>query len=50
MKKTESVYSLGDSYHIVFPPKIPSEEKILLTIVAVLIDYQYYEKNNEVIK
>ena len=50
VKKTESVYSLGDSYHIVFPPKIPAEEKILLTIVAVLIDYQYYEKNNEVIK
>ena len=50
MKKTESVYSLGDSYRIAFPANIPPEEKLLLTIVAVLIDYQYYEKNNEVIK
>ena len=50
VKKTESVYSLGDNYHVVFPAKTPPEEKFLLSIVAVLIDYQYYEKNNEVIK
>ena len=50
VKKTESVYSLGDNYHVVFPDKTPPEEKFLLSIVAVLIDYQYYEKNNEVIK
>lgn len=50
VKKTESVFSLADSYFVVFPPKIPPEEKILLSFVAVLIDYQYYEKNNDVIK
>lgn len=48
MKKTESVYSLADSYFVVFPPYIQSEHKFLLSIVAVLIDYQYYEKNNDV--
>ena len=50
VKKTESVYSLADDYYLKFPPEISPEEKILLSIVAVLIDYQYYEKNNEVIK
>ena len=45
-KKTESVFSIADSYSVTFPAKIPAEEKILLSIVAVLIDYQYYEKNN----
>ena len=50
VKKTESVYSLADSYLVVFPSKIPPEEKFLLSIVAVLIDYQYYEKNNNVVK
>ena len=50
VKKTESVYSLADSYLVVFPSKIPPEEKFLLSIAAVLIDYQYYEKNNNVVK
>ena len=45
-KKTESIFSIADSYSVIFPAKIPAEEKILLSIVAVLIDYQYYEKNN----
>lgn len=50
VKKTESIYSLGDSYFINFPAKLSCEEKFLLSMVAILIDYQYYEKNNEVIK
>lgn len=45
-KKTESVFSIADSYSVIYPPTIPPEEKILLSIVAILIDYQYYEKNN----
>ena len=45
-KKTESVFSIADNYSVVFPAKIPPEEKILLSIVAILIDYQYFEKNN----
>ena len=45
-KKTESIFSIADSYSVIFPAKIPAEEKILLSIVDVLIDYQYYEKNN----
>ena len=45
-KKTESVFSIADSYSIIFPVKIPPEEKILLTIVAIMIDYQFFEKNN----
>jgi hypothetical protein len=46
VKKTESVFSIADSYSVVYPVKIPPEEKILLSIVAVLIDYQYFEKNS----
>ena len=49
-KKTESVFSLADTYLVVFPPKIQPEDKFLLSIAAVLIDYHYYEQNNEVIK
>ena len=47
-KKTESIFSLADNYHVVFPPKIAPEEKFLLSIVSVLIDYHYFENNNEV--
>ena len=50
MKKTESVFSLADTYQVTFPPKIKSEDKFLLSIAAVLIDYHYYEQNNEVIQ
>ena len=50
MKKTESVYSLADNYLVYFPSKIQPEDKFLLSIVAVMIDYQYYEKNNQVVK
>ena len=49
IKKTESVFSLADNYHVVFPPKIASEEKFLLSIAAVLIDYHYFENNGEVV-
>ena len=45
-KKTESVFSIADCYSVVYPVSIPPEEKILLSIVAVLIDYQYFEKNS----
>ena len=45
-KKTESVFSIADSYSIIYPVKIPPEEKILLTIVAIMIDYQFFEKNS----
>ena len=45
-KKTESVFSIADSYSIVYPVKIPPEEKLLLCIVAIMIDYQFFEKNN----
>lgn len=44
-KKTESVFSIADSYSVTYPVDIPPEEKILLSIVAILIDYQYYERN-----
>ena len=44
-KKTESVFSVSDSYSVSYPVDIPPEEKILLSVVAMLIDYQYYEKN-----
>ena len=45
-KKTESLFSISDSYSIIFPVSIPPEEKILLSLVAVLIDYHYFENNN----
>ena len=44
-KKTESVFSNADSYSVNYPVDIPPEEKLLLSIVAILIDYQYYERN-----
>ena len=47
-KKTESVFSIADIYSIIFPPEIPPEEKILLSVVSMLIDYQYFEKNTNV--
>ena len=47
-KKTDSIFSTADSYSIIYPVKIPPEEKILLTIVAIMIDYQFFEKNTNV--
>ena len=50
VKKTESIFSIADNYLIVFPPKISPEDKFLLSIVAISIDYHYYESNDEVKK
>ena len=47
-KKTESLFSISDSYSIIYPVNIPPEEKILLSLVAVLIDYHYFENKNNV--
>ena len=47
-KKTESLFSISDSYSIIYPVNIPPEEKILLSLVAVLIDYHYFENKTNV--
>ena len=44
-KAASSLLSIADNYSIVFPKNATIEEKILLMISAVMIDYQYFEKN-----
>ena len=41
-KKSKSTFSIADSYSVTYPVKIPPEEKILLSFVAIMIDYQYF--------
>ena len=49
MKKITSSYgkyfTKADSYKIIFPPKAILEEKILLIVAGLLIDYQNLEKS-----
>ena len=44
-KAAKSMLSIADNYSVVFPNKATFEEKILLTIAGIMIDYQYFEKN-----
>ena len=44
-KAAKSMLSIGDNYSVIFPLKASIEEKILLTIAGIMIDYQYFEKN-----
>ena len=44
-KAAKSMLSIADNYSVIFPNKSTFEEKILLTIAGIMIDYQYFEKN-----
>ena len=44
-KAAKSTFSIADNYSVILPTKATFEEKILLTIAGIMIDYQYFEKN-----
>ena len=44
-KAAKSLFSIADNYSVIFPNKATLEEKILLTITGIMIDYQYFEMN-----
>ena len=46
-KAAKSMFSIADNYLVDFPTKATFEEKILLTIAGIMIDYQYFEKNTK---
>ena len=41
-------FTKADSYQISFPPNSSPEEKMLLIIAGLMIDYQYFEKDDNV--
>ena len=46
-KASKSMFSIADNYSVIFPQKATIEEKILLTMAGIMIDYQYFEKNTK---
>ena len=44
-KSNESLLSISDDYVITFPKCSEPEEKLLLIVAGLMIDYQYFEKN-----
>jgi len=49
-KAATSQLSIADNYSVIFPKNANVEEKILLTITGVMIDYQYFENNTNTVK
>ena len=49
-KAATSQLSIADNYSVIFPKNANIEEKILLTITGVMIDYQYFENNTNTVK
>ena len=46
-KAAKSMFSIADNYSIILPNNSTSEEKVLLTITGIMIDYQYFERNTK---
>ena len=44
-KAAKSMFSIADDYSVVLPPKATFEDKLLLMIAAIMIDYQFFEMN-----
>ncbi len=44
-KSNDSLLSIADDYIITLPKDSEPEEKLLLTVAGLMIDYQYFEKN-----
>ena len=49
-KAAASLLSIADNYSVIFPKNSSIEEKILLTIAGVMIDYQYFENNTNTVR
>ena len=45
-----SQLSIADNYSVIFPKNANFEQKILLAIAGVMIDYQYFEKNQNTVR
>ena len=41
------MFSIADNYSIILPNNSTPEEKVLLTIAGIMIDYQYFERNTK---
>ncbi len=46
-KSNESLLSISDNYVINLPKSSEPEEKLLLIVAGLMIDYQYFEKNGD---
>ena len=49
-KAAVSQLSIADNYSVLFPKDATLEQKILLTITGVMIDYQYFENNTNTVR
>jgi hypothetical protein len=49
-KAAASQLSIADNYSVLFPTNATLEQKILLTVAGVMIDYQYFENNTNTVK
>ena len=49
-KAAASLLSIADNYSVIFPKNANFEQKILLSIAGVMIDYQYFEKNANTVR
>ena len=49
-KAAASQLSIADNYYILFPKNATVEEKLLLSIAGMMIDYQYFENNTNTVK
>ena len=45
-KAAKSMLNIADDYSIFLPNNSTPEEKVLLTMAGIMIDYQYFERNN----
>jgi hypothetical protein len=46
-KAAKSMFSIADDYSVVLPTKASFEDKLLLMIAGIMIDYQYFEMNTD---
>ena len=49
-KAAASQLSIADNYYVLFPKNATVEEKLLLSIAGMMIDYQYFENNTNTVK
>ena len=49
-KAAASQLSIADNYYVLFPKNSTVEEKLLLSITGMMIDYQYFENNTNTVK
>jgi hypothetical protein len=46
-KAAKSMFSLADDYSVILPTNATFEDKVLLMIAGIMIDYQYFEMNTD---